>query len=144
MKRTLALLMMLGVAGAACASAPPPADGPAWAGHMHAMRQHMEQRRMHRLTVLLDLTPAQQAQVKGIFEAEHARMHASRRQVRQAMQQAWAARKAAHHETMTRLSAVLSPEQMKKLALLMPRHMHMGPHHWTGGAGMRADEAGMR
>jgi Spy/CpxP family protein refolding chaperone len=77
----------------------------------------MEQRRMERLAVLLDMTPAQKQQVQAIFSAERTRMQ-------QAMRQAREARRAAHTEAVTKLGQVLSPRQMKKLELLMPKRHH--------------------
>ena len=92
----------------------------------------MQQRRLDRLAVLLDMTPAQRQQVQSILSAEHSRMQ-------QAMKQAMEARRAAHTETVSKLGQVLSPAQMKKLELLMPeRHrrlmMERGP---MGMHGMR-------
>ncbi len=77
----------------------------------------MEQHRMEQLTVLLDLTPAQQQAVKAILSSEHARM---RQSVEQAMQQVRDAHRAVHKETIDKLSTVLSPAQMKKFNALMP------------------------
>src|SRR6185437_12218543 len=82
-------------------------------------RARMGQRRLDRLAVLLDMTPAQKQQVQAVFADERSRME-------QAMEQAMEARRAAHTETITKLGQVLSPAQMKKLKLLMPqRHRHM-------------------
>lgn len=88
----------------------------------------MQERRLDRLAVLLDMTPAQKQQVQTILSAERTR-------VQQAMKQAMEARRAAHTETVTKLGQVLSPAQMKKLKVLMPqrhRHFMMG----RGGMGM--------
>jgi hypothetical protein len=135
----LVLVAMLCAAGTAFAQAPPPGGGHAdwqakrqqWAQKWQQERAKMEQRHMQRLAVLLDMTPAQQQQVQTIFAAEHTRMQ-------QAVKQAMEARRAAHTETETKLGQVLSPAQMKKLELLMPRrHRHffgMGMH---GPMGMR-------
>jgi Spy/CpxP family protein refolding chaperone len=81
------------------------------------MEQRMEQHQMDRLTVLLDLTPAQQEKVKAILSAEHDRM---RQSMEQAMQQVRAAHRAVRKDTDDKLSAVLSPAQMKKFQALMP------------------------
>ena len=128
-RRSVVLLAMLAVAGTAIAQQPAP-PSPQWHGNHQwkngaEWRQKMEQRRMERLSVLLDLTPAQRQQVQAIFSDEHAKVKTSMQQVRQAMMQARAAHEAAHKETLQRLSSVLSPTQMKKLEALMPQHgMH--------------------
>lgn len=127
MKGTLVLLTMLGVTGIALASPQAPAGPPARAAHWHTMMHRMEQQRMERLTVLLDLTPAQQGRVKAILSAEHAKIRHSMRQV---IEQARATHKAVREETLAKLSAVLSPGQMKKFKLLMPGRP-MG--RWHGG-----------
>lgn len=152
-RRSVVLLSMVAVAGTALAQTPPsqpPPPAPRWHGHHEwqdaaQWRQKMEQRRMDRLAVLLDLTPAQRQQVGKIFADEHARMKPAMQQVRQAMQQARAAHEAARKEAMQRLTSVLSPAQMKKLEVLMPGHgmmhgmmMHRmmmhGMGHWPGPA----------
>lgn len=124
--RSVVLVAMLCAAGAAFAQAPPPADAHAdwqarrqqWEQKWQQERTRMEQRRMERLAVILDMTPAQQQQVQAIFAAQHTRMQ-------QVMKQAMEARRAAHTETETKLGQVLSPSQMKKLKLLIPdRHRH--------------------
>ena len=125
-RRSVVLLAMLAVAGTALAQQPP-SPPPQWHENHQwknatEWRQKMEQRRMERLAVLLDLTPAQRQQVQSIFSDEHAKMKTSMEQVRQAMRQARAAHEAAHKETLQRLSSVLSPTQMKKLEVLMPEH----------------------
>lgn len=101
----------------------------------------MEQKRMERMAALLDMTPAQKRQAQAIFASEHARMQ-------QAFKQAMETRRAAHAETLTKLSQVLSPTQMKKLELLMPERHHrfpmmcgrMGP---MGHMGHMGDHGGM-
>lgn len=140
-KRSVVLVAMLCAAGTAFAQAPPPAAHANWQAQRQQwqqkwqqMRTRMEQRRMERLAVLLDMTPAQKQQVQGIFSAE-------RGQMRQAMKQAMAARRSAHAAALTKLGQVLSPTQMKKLKLLMPRRhrrffMRRGPMGRPGGMGM--------
>jgi len=139
-KRSVVLVAMLCVAGTAFAQTPSAATHAnwqakhqQWAQKWKEERAKMEQRRMERLAVLLDMTPAQQQQVQAIFSSERTRM-------RQAMQQAMAARRAAHADALARLGQVLSPTQMKKLKLLMPqrhrrffmRHGAMGMHGRMG------------
>lgn len=138
MRPNVVLVALLCVAGTAFAQAPPAgahADRQAkrqqWQQDWQHERARMEQERMERLAVLLDLTPAQRQQVQSIFSAEHARM-------RHAIQQAREARRAAHTETLAKLGQVLSPTQMKKLKLLMPQHrrffMRHGPMGPMGGS----------
>jgi Spy/CpxP family protein refolding chaperone len=127
-RRSVVLLAMLAVAGTALAQAPA-SQKPQWQGH-HELKdagewqQKMEQRRMERMAVLLDLTPAQRQQVQAILADEHAKMKTAMQQVRQAMKQARATHEAARKDTEQRLAGVLNPEQMKKLKVLMPEHAH--------------------
>ena len=125
-RRTVVLLAALAVAGTALAQAPP-SPPTQWHGHHEwkgaaEWQQKMEQRRMERLAVLLDLTPAQRQQVQAIFSDEHAKMKTAMQQVQQAMRQARAAHEAVRKDAEQRLTAVLSPTQMKKLKVLMPEH----------------------
>ena len=154
-KSRVVLLAMLAVAGTALAQTPP-APPPQWQGHHQwkngaEWHEKMEKRQMERLTVLLDLTPAQRQQMQSIFTDEHAKMKTAMQQVKQAMTQARAAHQAVRRETEQRLAAVLTPAQMKKLKLLMPEHergrfmmrrMGMGPMPPAGpGAGADPDLA---
>lgn len=128
MKRTLALLALAGFAGAALAQPqmPPPGTmGPN--GHFRIEMRDMERWRMHQLTVLLDLTAAQQQQVKAILAREHVKM---RQNMRRMMQQMRAAHRAARQETLAQLSHVLSPAQLTKYKVLMPRGPMMIMRHW--------------
>jgi len=126
--RCVVLLAMMAVAGTALAQTPsPPPQQPQWHGHEQwkdaaQWRQKMKERRMERLAVLLDLTPAQRQQVQSILSDEHAKMKTAMQQVEQAMKQARAAHEAVRKETEQKLAGVLSPTQMKKLQLLMPEH----------------------
>jgi hypothetical protein len=116
-----------------------------WAQKWQQERAQMEQKRMDRLAVLLDMTPAQKQQVQAVLASERSEMQ-------QAMKQAMQAARAAHTETETKLGQVLSPAQMTKLKLLMPdrhhfrmrgrmgMHGHMGMH---GGMGMHGPGPGM-
>ena len=143
--RSVVLTVMLAVAGTALAQQPPAPPPPPQAHARHQgknaaeWRQKMEQHRMERLDVLLDLTAAQRQQVQAILTDEHARMRAAMQQVEQAMKQARAAHEAVHKETLQRLSSVLTPAQMKKLKVIMPEHgmMHdMMMHHMEHGMPM--------
>lgn len=118
MRRSVVLVAMLCAAGTAFAQAPPAAGHANWQANRQQwqqMRTKMEQKRMERLAVLLDMTPAQEQRVQAIFSGERSRMQ-------QAMKQAMAARRDAHADALSKLGQVLSPTQMKKLKLLMPRH----------------------
>lgn len=131
-RRSVVLMAMLAVAGTALAQAPA-SQSPQWQGHHQwkgaaEWRQKMEQHRMERLAVLLDLTPAQRQQVQTIFSDEHAKMKTSMQQMREAMKQVRAAHEAAHKETVQRLGSVLSPAQMKKLDAIMPPRGMMRMH----------------
>lgn len=124
MRRSVVLVAMLCAAGTVFAQAPPAdmhgdwqAKRQQWEQKWRQKHAEMEQRRMDRLSVLLDMTPAQKQQVQAIFSAQHARMQ-------QVMKQAMDAGRAAHAETMTKLGQVLSPAQMKKFKLLRPEHRH--------------------
>lgn len=130
--RSVGMMAMLAVAGVALAQAPAP-PAPQWQGHHQwqggaEWHQKMERHRMERLTVLLDLTPAQQQQVRTIFSDEHARMKTAMEQAQAAMKQVRTAHEAARKETVQRLKAVLSPAQMKKLDALMPPRGMRGRH----------------
>jgi hypothetical protein len=142
-KRSVVFLAaMLCAAGTAFAQAPPAtshADWQAkhqqWEQNCKARRAEMEQKRLDRLAVLLDMTPGQKQQVQAIFSAQRTRME-------QAMKQAMEARRAAHTQTQTKLSQVLNPTQMKKLELLMPERHHRffmmrGPMGMHGPMGMQ-------
>jgi hypothetical protein len=145
-RRSVVLLSLLAVAGTALAQTPPSPPPGQWQEHHQwkdgaQWRQKMQQRRMDMLTTLLDLTPAQRQQLEKIFADERARMKPAMQQVRQAMKQARAAHEAARKETMQRLTAVLSPTQMKKLKVLMPEHgmMHAMMMHRMMMQGMAPD-----
>lgn len=141
-RRSVVLVAMLCASGMAFAQTPPASGTHAdwrakhqqWEQKWEQMRAKMEQKRLDRLAVLLDMTPAQKQQVQAIFSAE-------RTQVKQAMKQAMEARKAARADAKAKLGQVLSPTQMKKLDLLMPKRHHRflmirGPMGMHGPMGM--------
>ena len=122
-RRSVVMVAMLALAGATLAQEPASPPSQWHGGHQGneaEWRQKMEQRRMERLAVLLDLTAAQRQQVQAILSDEHAKMRTAMQQVEQAMKQARAAHEAVHRDTVQRLSSVLTPAQMKKLEVLMP------------------------
>ena len=100
--------------------------------------------RMQNLAVLLDLTPAQTASVQAIFEDEH-------QQMKQAFESAkssgtrpdWQQMRALHQQlqqdTITKLTPVLNPTQMKKFQALL--QMRRGGHfrHGPGDGGQGAE-----
>ena len=138
-RRSVVLLVIGCAAGAALAQSPAPQAPapPAWHGRTGVAwmreRRMMQQRRMERLTVLLDLTPAQQRRVEAIMSAERARMKPSLERLHQAMQEVRDAHRAAREDAMRQFASALSPAQMKKLRLLMPKHRRF---MMRGGMGM--------
>lgn len=102
-------------AGAALAQAPAPSAGAA------APLTHMQ-----RLTILLDLTAAQATQVQAILEEEHAQMKQAFQDVKAASPAGgrpnWQQMRTLHQqirqETITRLTPVLNPTQLKKFEVL--------------------------
>ncbi|MDE2262820.1 MAG: hypothetical protein KGL45_09880 [Gammaproteobacteria bacterium] len=135
---SVVVVAVLCAGGAAFAQAPPsaaPADWQArhqqWEQQWQQKRAQMEQKRMERLSVLLDMSPAQKQQVQAILAAERTRMQ-------QARKQAAEARRAAHADALAKLGSVLSPAQMKKLQLLMPQHRHRFFSMRRGRMGMRS------
>jgi len=91
-------------------------------------------RHMENLAILLDLSDAQKPQVQSILQGAHTQM-------RQLFQQSTAnggkpdfqAMHAAHQQiqqdTLQKLSAVLSPVQLKKFQALEQMHAHGFAHH---------------
>jgi hypothetical protein len=90
---------------------------------------------MEKLAILLDLTDAQKPQVATILEGEHAQMKALFEQTKAAggkpdFQGLQAARQQISQDTVTKLSGVLSPAQLKKFQTLQQMHHgfgHRGP-----------------
>lgn len=124
LRHSVVAIALLCASGMALAQTPPAPPPHAWHGG-RAMMRRMEQRRMEQLTVLLDLTPAQQQKVRAILAQEHARM---RQTMEQAMRQIRETHRAVRKDTVEKLTGVLSPQQMKKFEVLMPgRHTMMGP-----------------
>ncbi len=92
---------------------------------------------LEKLAILLDLTEAQKPQVQSILEAQHAQMKTLIEQTRAAggkgdFQALQAARQQISQDTVTKLSGVLSPAQLKKFQTL--REMRHGFGH-RGAAG---------
>lgn len=90
---------------------------------------------MEKLAILLDLTDAQKPQVETILQGEHAQMKALIEQTKAAgakpdFQALHAARQQINQDTLTKLSGVLSPIQLKKFQTLQQMHHgfgHRGP-----------------
>ncbi len=94
---------------------------------------------MEKLAILLDLTDAQKPQVETILQGEHAQMKALIEQTKAAggkpdFQALHTARQQINQDTLTKLSGVLSPVQLKKFQTLQQMHHH-GFGHRAGGAG---------
>ncbi|HVH85007.1 MAG TPA: hypothetical protein VM713_11910 [Steroidobacteraceae bacterium] len=99
-----------------------------------AQASHME-----KLAVLLDLTDAQKPQVATILQGEHAQMKALMEQTKAAgAKPDFEALRAAHtqiqQDTLTKLSSVLSPTQVKKFQTLQQMHHGFGHRGPPGGA----------
>ena len=111
-----------------------------WAGAVLAENTGPGNRASHleKLAILLDLTDAQKPQVATILQGEHAQMKALLEQTRAAggkpdFQALHAARQQINQDTVTKLSGVLSPAQLKKYQTL--QQMHRGFGHRPGGPG---------
>jgi hypothetical protein len=89
---------------------------------------------MDHLATLLDLTDAQKTQVETILNEEHAKMRAQHEQVQASGQKpTFEQMKAAHQqmqqETLSKLTPVLSPTQLKKFQVLMEERGPPGRPH---------------
>ena len=100
-----------------------------------AQASHME-----KLAVLLDLTEVQKPQVATILQGEHAQMKALMEQTKAAGggKPDFEALRAAHsqiqQDTLTKLSSVLSPTQVKKFQTLQQMRHGFGHRGPPGGA----------
>jgi Spy/CpxP family protein refolding chaperone len=130
MKISLAAVAVLWM-GAAVAQAPDPSDG---GGPRPGFRHESAAERIDHLATLLDLTDAQKAQVQAILEEQHAKMKAQREAVQASGQKPTFEQMKAEHDqlrqdTLTKLTPVLSPSQLKKFQILMDeRGPPGGPH----------------
>jgi Spy/CpxP family protein refolding chaperone len=132
MKITSAAVLVLWM-GAAIAQAPdsPAGGGP---GPGPGFRHESPAQRMDNLATLLDLTDEQKAQVQTILEEQHAKMKAQRDAMQASGQKPTFDQMKAEHEqlrqeTLTKLTPVLSPAQLKKFQILMQeRGPPGGPH----------------
>ncbi len=84
---------------------------------------------MEKLAILLDLTDAQKPQVATILKGQHAQMRTLVEQTKAAggnpdFQALHAARQQIEQDTVTKLSSVLSPAQLKKFQALQQMHPH--------------------
>ncbi|HUL46190.1 MAG TPA: hypothetical protein VLV25_03730 [Steroidobacteraceae bacterium] len=94
---------------------------------------------MEKLAILLDLTDAQKPQVETILQGEHQQMKTLFEQTRAAggkpdFQALHAARQQISQDTLTKLSGVLSPLQLKKFQTLQQMHHGFGHRGPPGGA----------
>jgi len=95
--------------------------------------------RMENLAVLLDLTDTQKAQVQTILQGEHAQMKSLFEQAQAAgggkpdFQSMRAAHQQIAEDTLTKLSTVLSPAQVKKFQALQQLHHGFGHRGGRGG-----------
>jgi len=126
----LALVLLCGVS-VAFAQTPP--DHPP--GRPNAAHE------LERLTTLLDLTDTQQAQVKAILEAEHAKMRAQFQATqasgtKPSFEEMRAAHQQSRAETVQQLTPVLTASQLKKFQVLMEEERGPrghGPHGPSSG-----------
>lgn len=134
MKRLI--VTAVGVMLTAVAAAQPPAPGP---GPKEA--EHLQ-----RLTVLLDLTDSQKAQVQQVLEAEHAKMKAMFEQWKASGQKPTHEQMQTAHEqlradTLAQVKPILTDSQFTKFQLLMERPHGWGPHAPPSGAAPPASNA---
>ena len=125
MKTTLLAMAVLW-AGVAVAQAPagPPPGGPGPGFHHETPAE-----RLDHLAILLDLTDEQKAQVQAVLQEEHSQMKALHEQAQASGQKpSFEQMKAQHQQmqqaTLTKLTPILSPTQLKKFQILME---HRGP-----------------
>ena len=116
--------------GAAIAQAPAAPDG---GGPGPGPRHESPAQRLDNLATLLDLTDAQKTQVQAVLEAEHAKMKAAREEAQASGQKPTFEQMKATHEqvqqdTLTKLTPILTPAQLKKFQVLMAEHGPGGPH----------------
>jgi len=117
--------------GVAAAQAP---EAPGGGGPGPGFRHESPAERMDHLAILLDLTDEQKAQVQAILDEQHAKMKAQRDAMQASGQKpTFDQMKAAHdqlrQDTLTKLTPVLTPAQLKKFQVLMEeRGPPGGPH----------------
>ena len=130
MKASLLAVAALWV-GVALAQAPdaPPGGGPGPGGRHESPAEHMDH-----LATLLDLTDAQKTQVQAVLEEEHTKMKAQHDQAeasgtKPTFEQMKAAHEQAQQDTLTKLTPILTPAQLKKFQVLMAEHGPPGRPH---------------
>jgi len=89
---------------------------------------------MDHLATLLDLTDAQKTQVQAVLEEEHTKMKAQHDQAdasgtKPTFEQMKAAHEQAQQDTLTKLTPILTPAQLKKFQVLMAEHGPPGRPH---------------
>ncbi|MEA3181241.1 MAG: hypothetical protein QOI59_4764 [Gammaproteobacteria bacterium] len=130
MKASLLAVAALWV-GVALAQAPdaPPGGGPGPGGRHESPAEQMDH-----LATLLDLTDAQKTQVQAVLEEEHTTMKAQHDQAaasgtKPTFEQMKAAHEQAQQDTLTKLTPILTPAQLKKFQALMAEHGPPGRPH---------------
>ena len=129
MKASFLMVAVMWV-GAATGQAPDSPNGGPGPGPGH----ETPAQRLDHLATLLDLTDAQKTQVEAILSEEHARMRAQHEQAQSSGQKpTFEQMKAAHEqiqqETLSKLTPVLNPTQLKKFQALMAERGPPGRPH---------------
>jgi Spy/CpxP family protein refolding chaperone len=129
MKASVLMVALLWV-GAAVGQAPDSSNGGPGPGPGHETPAE----RLDHLATLLDLTDAQKTQVGAILNEEHAKMRAQHEQAQASGQKpTFEQMKAAHEqmqqETLSKLTPVLTPTQLKKFQVLMAERGPPGRPH---------------
>ena len=129
MKASILAVALLWVVAAMAQAPDSTGGGPGPGGHHESAAQ-----RMDNLATLLDLTDAQKTQVQAVLEAEHAKMKALHDQAEASGQkptfdQMKAAHEQAQQDTITQLTPILSPAQLKKFQVLMAERGPPGRPH---------------
>jgi hypothetical protein len=127
MKALMKACVMLLAALWACAALAGSSGGARGASHME------------NVAILLDLTDAQKPQVQTILAGAHTQMRQLFEQTKAAggkpdFQALHAARQQIQQDTLTKLSTVLSPAQLKKFQALEQMHRHGFGRHGAPGA----------
>ena len=118
-------VLFLGMSAGVVAQNPGPMQGQSQAAPQPPPQMTMDQR-MARLTQMLDLTPAQQAQIRPILEQAQAKMQALAADNATPMSDRQAKAMALRNSVHTQIDAVLTPAQKQKVES-MSQHGPGGP-----------------